>query len=95
MICRNGSTGVHLYDVDNLLEKYTSGNVWSWFEDRLGQLNRADLRYEKRRNTVRRLFSLFDHLEVLREDWKSYLDNARNILENAPVSCRRNRALFS
>ena len=83
-----------LYDVDNLLEKYTSGNVWSWFDDRLGQLNRADLRYEKRRNTVRRLFSLFDHLEVLREDWKSYLDNARNILENAPFPAEETERCF-
>ena len=83
-----------LYDIDNLLDRYSSENIWSWFENRLLQLDQAGSRNEKRRKTMRSLFSLFDHLEVLREDWTPYLNNARKILENAPVSAGKTERCF-
>lgn len=83
-----------LYDVDNLLERYSSEITWSWFENRLLQLNQTDGRNEKRGKTMQSLFSLFDHLEVLREDWTSYLNNACKILGNAPVSDEETERCF-
>lgn len=88
-----------LYDVDTLLDRYSSDNVMNWFEARLQELNRSDS-WEKRRSKTRLgLFSLFDQLEVLRDDWIPYLHNARKTLENAPApgkeAERRFHDLFS
>lgn len=68
-----------LFDVDSLLERYSSESTWDWFENRLkmlsvNQQNRGDVRD--------RLFAILDHLEVLRENWKPYLHKARITLKN-------------
>ena len=83
-----------LYDVDTLLERYSTENVWSWFENRLLQLKQTDSWNNKRKKTFRSLFSLLDHQEELREDWKPYLNNARKKLENAPFPAEKTERYF-
>lgn len=83
-----------LYDVDDLLERYSSVNIWSWFENHLLQLSMTEYWEEKRKKTIHSLFSLFDYLEVLRNDWKPYLHNARKTLENAPIPERETERRF-
>lgn len=68
-----------LFDVDSLLERYSSESTWDWFENRLKMLSVS----QQNRGDVRdRLFAILDHLEVLRENWKPYLHKARIILKN-------------
>ena len=68
-----------LFDVDSLLERYSSESTWDWFENRLKMLSVS----QQNRGDVRdRLFAILDHLEVLRENWKPYLHKARITLKN-------------
>ena len=84
-----------LYDADSLFERYSAPGVWSWFESRLAQLEKADSHAAKMRRTKAALFSIFDRLEVLRDDWRPYLDSARKTLKNAPVLPEETERSFS
>lgn len=84
-----------LYDADSLFERYSAPGVWSWFESRLTQLEKADSHAAKMRRTKAALFSIFDRLEVLRDDWRPYLDSARKTLKNAPVLPEETERSFS
>lgn len=81
-----------LFDVDSLLERYSSPNVWQWFQNRLNDLGN---RYDIRCKTEQNLFRLFDHLEVLRKDWNPYLNAARRTLKNVPVPTSEQKQSFS
>lgn len=74
-----------LFDADSLFERYSAPGVWSWFESRLALLEQEEDRAERRLRAENALFSIFDRLEVLRDDWKPYLDSARMALKNAPA----------
>ena len=74
-----------LFDADSLFERYSAPGVWSWFESRLALLEQEEGRAERRLRAENALFSIFDRLEVLRDDWKPYLDSARMVLKNAPA----------
>ena len=84
-----------LYDADSLFERYSAPGVWSWFESRLAQLEKTDSHAAKMRRTKAALFSIFDRLEVLRDDWRPYLDSARKTLKNAPVLPEETERSFS
>ena len=83
-----------LYDIDTLLDRYSSVNVLKWFEARLWKLSLSADWKKRRRKTCHGLFSIFDQLEALRDDWKPYLYNARRILENAPASDKETEHCF-
>lgn len=73
-----------LFDVDRLLERYSSPRMWTWFENRLKMLCINDSPIKKSKNpmqTLNQLFSLFKQMEVLRNDWPSFLLSARRTLD--------------
>ena len=84
-----------LFDADSLFERYSAPGVWSWFESRLALLEQEEGRAETRLRAENALFSIFDRLEVLRDDWKPYLDSARMALKNAPALTKDAERSFS
>lgn len=83
-----------LYDTESLLERYSSENAAPWFHARLTGLKLSGEWEKKRKDTLEKIFSIFDHFEVLRGDWTSFLDNVRSILKNAPSSGRKTERRF-
>lgn len=71
-----------LFDTDNLMVRYSSPSVWTWFEQRLKKAGQNVILAVR---TVGNLFVILDHLEVLRPDWKPLTREAREILSDAPV----------
>ena len=69
--------------------------MWTWFESRLSALKLSEDYAERRRAAENALFSILDRLEVLRDDWKPYLDDARRTLKNAPTFQREEERSFS
>lgn len=72
-----------LFDVDGLLERYSSPRMWTWFENRLKKLRIDESPMKKSRDpmqTLDQLFSLFEQMEVLRKDWPSCLLSSRRTL---------------
>lgn len=69
-----------VFEIDRLLERYSSPKVPDWFNDRLRSLNfsRAD-----KELTAGRLFVILKQLEVLRPDWSGYLRNVRRTLRES------------
>ena len=59
-----------LFEVDALLERYQGRRVWTWFQEKLDGLQ-AEPRLEK--EVLGNLFVILNHLEVLRDNWKSYV----------------------
>lgn len=84
-----------LFDADRLLKRYSDPGVWAWFDSRLAQLEQAGDCAARRRRTRDALFSIFDRLEVLRDDWKPYLARARRTLKDAPVLPEETERPFS
>lgn len=69
-----------LFDADSLLDQYSSDSKWPWFEKRLKKLENSPAE----KGAVRdHLFDIMEHLEALRDSWKPYLREARNILKRA------------
>ncbi|HIY63873.1 MAG TPA: flagellin lysine-N-methylase [Candidatus Mediterraneibacter stercoripullorum] len=71
-----------LFETDSLLERYSSPQVWSWFERRLekAECEKAD-KNEARRLVIGRFFVILDLMENLRPEWKTILRTAREVLE--------------
>lgn len=63
-----------LFEVDSLLDRYSSPKVRDWFTDRLDSL---DVSKDEKDRTAGSLFVILDQLEVLRADWKDYLRDVR------------------
>ena len=84
-----------LFEADSLFDRYSSPGMWTWFESRLSALKLSEDYAERRRAAENALFSILDRLEVLRDDWKPYLDDARRTLKNAPAFQREEERSFS
>lgn len=84
-----------LFEADSLFDRYSSPGMWTWFESRLSALKLSEDYAERRREAENALFSILDRLEVLRDDWKPYLDDARRTLKNAPAFQREEERSFS
>ena len=69
-----------LFEIDGLLERYADEHTAKWFIERLGKVGSCSVDFEERRHVLRKLFSLFDGLEVLRSDWKKYIQDIKRIL---------------
>lgn len=67
-----------LFDADRLLKRYSSNSTWSWFDNRL-----KILKGRAQKQVRERLFDVMDQLEVLRNSWRPYLNEARYILNQA------------
>ncbi len=88
-----------LFQTDDLLKRYSAPPVFEWFEHRLNCLTRAEQPDETGRRTLNQLFGILNHLEILRPDWKPFVQNAQKILERN-LSCmleqnRQFRAVFT
>ena len=68
-----------LFEVDSLLDRYSSPKVRDWFIDRLDSL---DVSKDEKGRTAGSLFVILDQLEVLRADWKDYLRDVRRTLRD-------------
>ena len=73
-----------LFDADKLLERYSSPQMWRWFEERLEKLCSDEESFgqksENAGQTLDKLFSLFNRMEVLQKEWTSHLAAARRAL---------------
>ncbi|WP_346910419.1 flagellin lysine-N-methylase [Faecalicatena orotica] len=72
-----------LYEADSLIERYQNENAVRWFEDRVTLYERDGKREEKRMKSFKAAFSVLDGLEVLKGDWTSYLENAKDTIFTA------------
>lgn len=72
-----------LYEADSLIERYQNENAVRWFEDRVALYERDGKREEKRMKSFKAAFSVLDGLEVLKGDWTSYLENAKDTIFTA------------
>ena len=72
-----------LFEVDALLERYQGKRVWTWFQEKLDGLQ-AEPRQEK--EVLGNLFVILNHLEVLRDNWKSYVKEGKNKLLESEIS---------
>lgn len=72
-----------LFEVDALLERYQGRRVWTWFQEKLDGLQ-AEPRLEK--EVLGNLFVILNHLEVLRDNWKSYVKEGKNKLLESEMS---------
>lgn len=72
-----------LFEVDALLERYQGRRVWTWFQEKLDGLQ-AEPRLEK--EVLGNLFVILNHLEVLRDNWKSYVKEGKNRLMESEIS---------
>lgn len=84
-----------LFEADSLFDRYSSPGMWTWFEARFSALELSEDHTEKRNSTENALFSILDRLEVLRDDWKPYLTEARRTLKNAPAFQTEEERSFS
>ncbi len=66
-----------LPQIDPLLKRYASAQTWDWFERRLLVLSASK---DKQKQIYCRLFSILEHLDVIRQDWIPYLENAKKTL---------------
>ncbi|HJD34649.1 MAG TPA: hypothetical protein H9911_08935, partial [Candidatus Mediterraneibacter tabaqchaliae] len=83
-----------LCEADSLFDRYSSPGMWTWFGSRLSSLEHGEGHAERRRAAEAALFSILDRLEVLRDDWKPYLTEARRTLKTPLPSRRRRNVLF-
>lgn len=72
-----------LFEVDALLERYQGKRVWTWFQEKMDGLQ-AEPRLEK--EVLGNLFVILNHLEVLRDNWKSYVKEGKNRLLESEIS---------
>lgn len=72
-----------LYEADSLIEGYQNENAVRWFEDRVALYECDGKREEKRMKAFKAAFSVLDGLEVLKGDWTSYLENAKDTIFTA------------
>ncbi len=72
-----------LYEADSLIERYQNENAVRWFEDGVALYERDGKREEKRMKSFKAAFSVLDGLEVLKGDWTSYLENAKDTIFTA------------
>ena len=72
-----------LFEVDALMERYQGRRVWTWFQEKLDGLQ-AEPRLEK--EVLGNLFVILNHLEVLRDNWKSYVKEGKNRLMESEIS---------
>ena len=72
-----------LYAADELLERYASPSVWSWFEKKLDQIRVSGKYPVNTAQTRGNLFVILNQLEVLRPEWKERLRLARTTLSAA------------
>lgn len=68
-----------LFEVDALLSRYQQKNAPEWFERKLHE-NAGRQSVLKQKQILKRMFDIFDGLEVLREDWGEYLENIKRTL---------------
>lgn len=76
-----------LFETDSLLERYQKEGAFKWFEESVSSYETHEERAEMRIQMLKRAFSIFDGLEVLRDDWKAYLERIKRTLfqENMPA----------
>lgn len=72
-----------LFEIDALLERYQGRRVWTWFQEKLDDLQ-TEPRLEK--EVLGNLFVILNHLEVLRDNWKSYVKEGKNRLLELEMS---------
>ena len=65
------------------MERYQGRRVWTWFQEKLDGLQ-AEPRQEK--EVLGNLFVILNHLEVLRDNWKSYVKEGKNKLLESEMS---------
>ena len=65
-----------IFDIDELLDKYSGENVFKYFAKKLKSMKK-----ESRSNYVlEEIFSVIDNIEVLKESWPSYLKTVEDTL---------------
>lgn len=76
-----------LFEADSLLTRYQQENALEWFQTRMNEYVSRKERFIKRKQILKRMFDIFDGLEVLQEDWNAYLKNVkRTLFERQDVS---------
>lgn len=83
-----------LFQTDDLLRRYSAPPVFEWFEHRLNDLTYAEQFDETRRQTLDHLFGILSRLEILRPDWKPFVQNAQNILKKHPPCTQEQNRQF-
>ncbi len=68
-----------IFETDTLLEKYKKNSTSKWFEKKLNE-ETIKLTDEEKINKYKKFFSVFQNLEVLKSDWKSYLKERKHVL---------------
>lgn len=91
MICRRGSTKA-LFEIDGLLKRYEKERVWTWFQEKLDNL---DTEEKTQQEVCGNLFVILNHLEVLRDDWKGYVKEAKNMLLESELSAEQRKEFES
>ncbi len=69
-----------VFEVDSLLERYQKESAVPWFEERMTVYAQHETGREKHMQMVKEAFGIFEGLEVLRDDWKEYLDRIKAAL---------------
>lgn len=72
-----------LFEVDALLERYQGKRVWTWFQEKLDGLQTEPW---QEKEVLGNLFVILNHLEVLRDNWKSYVKEGKNKLLESEIS---------
>lgn len=84
---RHGS----LFETDDLLTRYENP---VFQKDLPGKLSALKISKDTKKHTLQNLFSILDHLEVLRPDWTSYRKQAEKILADTSDIPQQTSALF-
>ncbi len=84
-----------LFQIDKLLERYSGPHMWEWFSEKLKKYENQG---EIRRKTIGSLFVILNHLEVLCDDWKVHIKDARQIIldeEEKEMTFERMQSVFT
>lgn len=66
-----------LFQVDELLERYSQNRVWEWFEKRISSYREKE---KLREVTMGNLLVILKQLETLQADWGTYISKAKKII---------------
>ena len=81
-----------LFEIDGLLKRYEKERVWTWFQEKLDNL---DTEAKTQQEVCGNLFVILNHLEVLRDDWKGYVKEAKNMLLESELSAEQRKEFES
>ena len=81
-----------LFEIDGLLKRYEKERVWTWFQEKLDNL---DTEEKTQQEVCGNLFVILNHLEVLRDDWKGYVKEAKNMLLESELSAEQRKEFES